>query len=615
MSGYRESSIYEKTMGVMNVVLSSELVSQFVKSTKDTTKEQKETTVSGTTVIYNGKKYVRLDGSDLLTPVSTTTDFVADERVNVLIKNHTATVTGNMSSPAARTDAVQEIGGKVEEAAAEISEFQIIMAGKVTTDDLEAINATIESLKATIANIDNLEAINADIENLRAKYAELEYVDADTINALNADIDNLVARIAEIGDLSVEDLEAINADIEQLKAYNADFTYVSADRLEAIKASIKELDTKKLSATEADLKYANIDFANIGEAAIENFFSKSGMIGDLVVGDGSITGTLIGVTIKGDLIEGGTVVADKLVVKGEDGLFYKLNTDGVTTTAEQTEYNSLSGTVITAKSITAEKVAVDDLVAFDATIGGFNITESSLYSGVKESVNNTTRGVYLDDAGQVAFGDQSNFLKYYKDTDGAWKLEISAGSIRFGTSNKSVEDAFADTITSSVEQFYQSDSPTSLTGGSWSTDQPIWTEGKYIWRRTAVTYGDGSSEYTPSSTGVCITGNTGAQGESGKDSIFLQILSSNGNLFKNSTLATTLTVTIIVGDKTITSSQEMYAEFGENAVIKWEQKLFGSEEFTDLPDDDSRLSDDGFILTLQPQDVYTQTVFNCKLEF
>lgn len=513
----------------MKVPLASELVSQFVKSTRDTTQKQTETTVHGTTVMYNGRLYVRLDGSDLLTPVSTTADVAPDERVNVMIKNHTATVTGNISSPSARTDDVQEIGGKVEEAAKEITEFQIVMAGKVTATDLEAINATIESLKATVANIDNLEAINADIENLQAKYAKLEYVDADTINALNADIDNLVARIAEIGDLSAEDLEAINADIDNLKAYNADFTYVSADVLEAIKANIKELDVKKLSATEAELKYANIDFANIGEAAIENFFSKSGIIGDLVVDDGHVTGTLVGVTIKGDLIEGGTVVADKLVIKGDDGLYYKLNTDGETVASEQTEYNSLSGSIITAKSVTAEKINVSDLVAFDATIGGFNITDNALYSGVKESVDNTTRGVYLDSTGQVAFGDQSNFLKYFKDDDGNWKLEISAMSIKFGTSNKSVEEALNDTIVSSVEQFYQSDSPVSLTGGSWSIEQPTWTEGKYIWRRTAVTYGDGSSEYTPSATGVCITGNTGEkgeQGEKGNDGTGVTILGS-----------------------------------------------------------------------------------------
>lgn len=499
--------------------LDSDLIKQFVKSTKDNTKNQNGTTIHATTVLYNGKYYVRLDGSDLLTPITTTTDIEDGERVNVLIKNHTATVTGNMSSPAARTDTVQELDGKVEETGKKITEVEILMADKVSTGELEAINATIENLKVTTGSIENLESVNADIENLQAKYAELEYVDANTINALNADIENLEAKVAKIEDLSVDDLNAINANINQLKAYNAEFTYVSADVLQAIKASIKELEAQHITTEELDAKYANIDFANIGEAAIENFYAKSGVIQDVVISDGQVTGTLVGVTIKGDLIEGGTVVADKLVIKGEDGLYYKLNTNGETVTSEQTEYNSLSGTIITAKSITAEKIAVDDLVAFDATIGGFSITSDSLYSGVKESVNNTTRGIYMDKTGQIAVGDSSNYLKFFKNSEGKWQLAISADTMIMSSSGKTVESAISEaeakTIVKSEEQYYQSTSPVSLVGGSWSTTQPTWTEGTYIWNRTAVTYGDGSSEYQPSSTGVCITGNTGAQGEKG----------------------------------------------------------------------------------------------------
>ena len=198
------------------------------------------------------------------------------------------------------------------------------------------------------------------------------------------------------------------------------------------------METNKLSAASADLKYANIDFSNIGQAAIEEFYAKSGIIKNLTIEGGTITGELVGVTIKGDLIEGGTVVADKLVVKGENGLYYKLNTDGVTTEAQQTEYNSLNGSVITAKSITATKISVTDLVAFDATIGGFKITENSIYSGAKESASNTTRGIYLDNDGQAVFGDASNYLKYYKDTDNTYKLAISASSIYLSASNKDV---------------------------------------------------------------------------------------------------------------------------------------------------------------------------------
>lgn len=417
--------------------LSSELISQFVKATKDSTTKTSETTLYATTVMYDGKLYVKLDGSDLLTPVQTTSSVNDGDRVTVLIKDHTATVTGNITDPSASGNVVKEQNSK-------ISEFEVIMAYKVTTEDLEAITATIQSLYAKTAVLENATIVNAEIEALYAKFAELDHVNAETIEALNADIEKLRATFAEIDDLTVEELDAINAEINNLRGYTADFTYVSADVLEAIKAQIKELEVKKLSATEAEIKYANIDFANIGEAAIKEFLSKSGIIEDLIVSEGHVTGKLVGVTIIGDLIEGGTVKADKLVILGEDGLYYKLNTNGVTTSAKQTEYNSLNGSIITAKSITAEKVAVDDLVAFDATIGGFNITEDSLYSGVKKSVDNSTSGVYLDSKGQMALGDSDNYIRYYIDEDGTYKLVISANSILLKTSNKTVEEAIED---------------------------------------------------------------------------------------------------------------------------------------------------------------------------
>ena len=195
------------------------------------------------------------------------------------------------------------------------------------------------------------------------------------------------------------------------------------------------------------MKYANIDFANVGVAEIGEFLSKSGIIGDLVVSDSRVTGTLVGVTIKGDLIEGGTIVADKLIIQGEDGLYYRLNTDGETIETEQTEYNSINGAIIVAQSITASKIAVDDLVAFDATIGGFVITDTAIRSYAKDDVGNTTRGIYLDNDGQIAFGDGSNFIKFFTDQNGDYQLAISANSLKFAASGMSVEDGIVNAQT------------------------------------------------------------------------------------------------------------------------------------------------------------------------
>lgn len=106
-----------------------------------------------------------------------------------------------------------------------------------------------------------------------------------------------------------------------------------------------------------------------------------------------------------------------------------------------------------------------------------------------------------------------------------------------------------------------------------------------------------------------------SDGEKGEDAISLYILSSNGNIFKNNIISTSLTVTIFVADKTICSSAEMKEAFGEDARIEWEQKLFGQDNFIKLDENDIRLSDNGFILTLSPNDVEKQTVFNCRLLF
>lgn len=421
--------------------LSADLISQFVKATKDEEPVSKEATVLGTTIEYNGKMYVKLDGSDLLTPVSSTADTKADERVTVLIKNHTATVTGNMSSPSARTDDVKDV-------ASQISEFEIIIAHRVTTEELSATTAVIENLKATLAKIENIDAVYAEIETLESMYINTEYLTAKDITAINAKLEHIEATFGEFTDISTEDLEAITADIGSLKAYTADFTYVSTEVLEAIKANIKKLEVEKLSVEQADIRYADIDFTNINEAAIQKIFSESGIIKDLIVSEGKITGELVGVTIKGDLIEGNTIKADKLVVKGSDGLYYKLNLDaGALESAEVTKadlQNGLHGTAIIAKTITAEKIAVDDLVAFGATIGGFHITDDAIYSGIKESATNTNRGVYLDNEGQLSVGDLNNYLRYYKDADGKYKLAISASDIILSATGKTVEETIKE---------------------------------------------------------------------------------------------------------------------------------------------------------------------------
>lgn len=306
----------------------------------------------------------------------------------------------------------------------------------MATDAQTGDRVLVEIVNHQARVIQNINKSNSDVVAGRIEHDETgvfkelrvgkEYV--DTLIASDITADSIVADRAKI-----EDLEAENVTINK--------------KLTAAEASIGDLETNKLSAEDADIRYLNVDFSKIDKAWLQEFYAQSGIIKDLVIGESTVTGHLVGVTISGDLIEGNTVKADKLVIKGEDGLYYKLNIEGGSTVTEKlTEemlQNGLDGNNIIANTITAEKISVDDLIAFDASIGGFNIGSNSIYSGVKDSINNTTRGIYLDTEGQLYFGDDTNYIRYYKAADGKYKLVVSSESVMFGN-GISVEEAFEE---------------------------------------------------------------------------------------------------------------------------------------------------------------------------
>lgn len=606
-------------------VLPTDLVKQFVKETNDSKTKKTSSTFYGTVSVLSDGIYVTMDGSTSPTPVSMATDAETGDRVLVEVVDHKARIIQILDKSS--SDKVAE---KIQNDTTGV--FKEIRVAKEYVNTLIASDITAKSISADSATIKELEADNVTVKGkLEAAEGNIIKLQTDTVEitgkltAAEANIENLEAKkidasLVEADYATIESLNATDAKVGTIEGDLASFKSTTTEKLKATDASIENLEAKKIDTETANAKFANIDFSNIGKAAMEYFYANSGLIQNVVVGNQTITGNLVGVTISGDLIEGNTIVAEKLVIKGEDGLYYKLNTDGITTEAEQTDYNSLNGQVIRAKSITASKIAVEDLVAFDATIGGFSITDSSIYSGVKESVDNTTRGIYLDKTGQVAFGDSNSYIKYYKDSDGNYKLEIAAKSVKIGTSGTSVEEAIntaqakADSaIISSIEQFYHSDSPTELTGGEWSIVEPIWMDGKYVWRRNKITYGNGNVDYSPSENGICITGNTGAKGDKGEDSTLLRIESSRGTVFKNDQVSTVLSVVIYHGSQRITDSATMKSVFGNGAYLQWKWQRLDDDSFGVISSDDSRFGNNGFIFTLSPSDVDTKVTFMCEL--
>ena len=477
------------------MALSHEVVSQFAKLVDNKPKKDEGVTVKGTYKIVGDIEYVQLDGSDVLTPVESTVEAKTGERVQVLIKDHFATVTGNISSPAARSKDVKDLADTVDEQGNTIQQMDntIIQQGNSiiqmntsinqheTTinqhdtkinqqgDQIVSINNTIISQgnsieanhNAIIAQGNEIDVMNDTItshgnsitsmNNTIQQHSNKIDQNSNTISQQGNTINQQGNKITEIdntvktqGNTIVAQGNTIDAHGTQLTTHGSQITILNSGFVikDGVLTGLSEVVVNKLKTDTLDSGYAKIDFANIQMAAVQKLFTESGIIKDLIVQEGAITGELVGVTLKGDLIEAGTLVADKLVIKGSDGLYYKLNTTGETVEAEQTIENSLNGSIITAKSITASKIQVTDLVAFGATIGGFDISDDSIHSHLKPDIDSPNNGLFLGSDGQMALGNDRNHIKYYKDENDNYILDVRLDKLYLGASQQTADQQF-----------------------------------------------------------------------------------------------------------------------------------------------------------------------------
>lgn len=140
--------------------LSQDIITAFVKITNDNKKKNTETTLYGTTVIQNGSKFVKIDGSDVLTPVQSTAVIRSGARVTIMLKDHQAIVTGNLTDPSASSGDVSDIG-----------DIDARLAAKLDKSEFEL---TINELLATIAEL------TTRVDELTTRVEKLEKPDSGT---------------------------------------------------------------------------------------------------------------------------------------------------------------------------------------------------------------------------------------------------------------------------------------------------------------------------------------------------------------------------------------------------------------------------------------------------
>ena len=123
-------------------------------------------------------------------------------------------------------------------------------------------------------------------------------------------------------------------------------------------------------------------------------------------------------------------------------------------------------------------------------------------------------------------------------------------------------------VKSTVVTYQVSSSGTTAPTSTWGESIPTVGAGKYLWTRTIITYTDNS---TSTSYAVGMMGATGAQGATGAtgpagaDAITMAVTSSNGTIFKNSSIETVLTAHVYKAGIEVTNTTELAAL----GAIKW----------------------------------------------
>ena len=421
--------------------LSSELISQFAKVVNDNKKQNSETTVYGKIVEDGNEKYFQPDGSDQLIPItenadenktvgSTTVNVNAGDRASVLIKDHTATVTGNISAPAVSNNDVETEINKFDIAVGDQIQankgyFKELIADKADMGSLVAAIISVAELIAKDAEIDNLIAENATITNLIATKIDADIVESkfakfEELEVKDAEILNLVAKKA-----SIEDLTVIDGKIEKLKSDKIDANVVEANYAKITDLEATNINVGTLSADVADINtlmfgsavgntlqttFANAVIALLGDAQI-----KSAMIKDLDVSKIN-AGTLNTDKFKMESEDGKLVIFENTIqIYDDNRVRVQIGKDGSNDysiniwDADGNLMFSEGG--ITDKAI-KEAIIRNDMVSDDANIDAKKLDISSLFTEINGSTETIKSSkIYLDSKEQVldvAFKEMSD---------------------------------------------------------------------------------------------------------------------------------------------------------------------------------------------------------------
>ena len=245
--------------------LSSELASQFAKVTNDTNRNTNGTKLHGTITMLGEVPHVKLDGTEELTPISRTVEVAEGDRVEVMITNHSATVTGNLTDPSIGIMRAGNLESKITQTAEQIqlqvSDLEKNLDSKITQTATE-IRSEVSDLDGRFSeNITTVEnGIRNDMANSLASMS-------DTLTGLSNDLTGLGEDLTGLEESTNSSISTINASIESitLNVSNLDskITQTAAEIRSEVSAEVTDLNATIVNTETGIRDTINIEVANL----------------------------------------------------------------------------------------------------------------------------------------------------------------------------------------------------------------------------------------------------------------------------------------------------------------------------------------------------------------
>ena len=184
----------------------------------------------------------------------------------------------------------------------------------------------------------------------------------------------------------------------------------------------------------------------------------------------------------------------------------------------------------------------DEVIINGSTIIQGTITAEQLDAEAIQSSN------YKAGSNEYGFSEEGTFLDLDTGTISSPNFAIDAkGNAIFGGTLTTNAKKDLDLVESVQVYYALSKSATEFKAvegieGQWSTTAPAWKENTYMWQKTVTTRSGGTEEETM----TCI------QGAEGTSPYLVRIDSSNGNIFRNGEIETTLSAKVFHGENEVT---------------------------------------------------------------